>query len=229
MKKAVQKILVLVLTAVMIIGLTSIKGQAAVTDKRSNISGYKLGSYPTFPKLKLKQQYFVIYTESYRKNRIEVCFFDILNKADLMHVMWQGKKKSIDIKYGKLANDEKYYLDTTNKKWVKFEEGWGSISTGATTVRHSNLDIYNASGNKEVKKTVIKYLYFEDTSVKMDKGDVFTLKAKTNLGKLKFTSSNKNIVAINTSGKIRALKKGTVTITAKASNGKTATCKVTVK
>lgn len=44
-----------------------------------------------------------------------------------------------------------------------------------------------------------------------------------------FSSSNKKVVSVNKYGKIKALKKGTATITAKTANGKRATCKVTVK
>lgn len=229
MKKVIQKVVIFALSISMLVGLFAIEGHAAVTDKRSIISEYKLPSYPKFPKLSQKQQYYVIYKEGYRNNRVEVCFFDIINKADLLHIMWQGKKKAIDINYGEIANDEKYYLDTKNKKWVKFESGWGQISTGATEVKNANIDIYNSSGNKILKKTNIKYLYFESSSIKMDKGDVFTLRAKTNLGTLKYKSSNKSIVSISSKGKIKGLKAGTVTITAIAPNGQKATCKVTVR
>lgn len=46
--------------------------------------------------------------------------------------------------------------------------------------------------------------------------------------KLTWTSSNKNIATVDSSGKVTAKKNGTTTITVKTSNGKTATCKVTV-
>lgn len=227
--KKIQKAIILVLTLALLIGIVPVEGYAAVTDKRSIISEYKLSSYPRFPKLVNKQQYYVIYNESYRKGRVEVCFFDIINKADLMHVMWQGKNKAIDINYGEIANDEKYYLDSVNKKWIKFESGWGQISTGASAVKSSNLAIYNSNGNKILKPTKIDYLYFENTSLKIDKGDVFTLKTKTNLGTLKFSSSNPKVVSVSSKGKIKGLKKGTAVITAKAKNGKKATCKIVVR
>lgn len=43
-----------------------------------------------------------------------------------------------------------------------------------------------------------------------------------------WTSSNKNVATVSSNGKIKALKEGTTTITAQASNGKKATCSVTV-
>ena len=44
-----------------------------------------------------------------------------------------------------------------------------------------------------------------------------------------WTSSNKKIATVSSSGVVKALKKGTVTITVKTANGKKATCKITVK
>lgn len=230
MKKVIQRSIIIVLTVAMLIGLFPLNSQAAVTDKRSIISEYKLPGYPAFPKLKQKQQYFLIYEEGYRNDRVEVCFFDIVEKADLVHIMWQGKKKGIDIKYGKIANDEQYYLDTKKKKWIKAYSGWGQISSGATKIRCANMDVYNTSGNKIIKATKVKYLYFEKSKTKMDVGDCFTIKVKTNLTGLKYSSSDKTIASISsTTGKIRAKKAGTVTITAIASNGKKATCTVVVR
>ena len=44
-----------------------------------------------------------------------------------------------------------------------------------------------------------------------------------------WTSSNSSVASVNSSGKVTAKKAGTANITVKTSNGKTATCKVTVK
>ena len=98
-----------------------------------------------------------------------------------------------------------------------------------TKVLDSNLDIYNAKGNKCLAKTIIKYLYFAESTITCEVGDKFSIKPKTNCGTLKYTSSNTSIVTVNSKGKITAKKKGTVTINVKAKNGMTASVKVKVK
>ena len=74
------------------------------------------------------------------------------------------------------------------------------------------------------------------TKLTLKKGKTFSLKVKkwtpANVGSKTVTwkSSNPKVVKVNKkTGKIKALKKGNAKITAKTSNGKTATCKVTVK
>ena len=47
--------------------------------------------------------------------------------------------------------------------------------------------------------------------------------------KLTWTSSNKKIATVSSSGKVTAKKAGTVTITVKTASGKKAACKITVK
>jgi uncharacterized protein YjdB len=57
----------------------------------------------------------------------------------------------------------------------------------------------------------------------------YTLPSGTYTSKVTWTSSNKKIATVNSSGKVTAKKKGSCTITATTHNGKTATCTVTVK
>lgn len=65
------------------------------------------------------------------------------------------------------------------------------------------------------------------------KGTTRTLTAsvfpKDTTDKITWKTSNKKVVTITAKGKIKGVKAGTATITATASNGKKATCKVTVK
>ena len=52
---------------------------------------------------------------------------------------------------------------------------------------------------------------------------------KTATDKLTWSTSNKKVVTVTKSGKIKGVKTGTATITVKTTSGKKATCKVTVK
>lgn len=70
--------------------------------------------------------------------------------------------------------------------------------------------------------------------VSINKGNTYTLKATINPSSatdktLNWTSSNRRIATVDKNGKVKAVAKGTATITVTSKNGKKATCKVTVK
>ncbi|BBF44400.1 hypothetical protein lbkm_3113 [Lachnospiraceae bacterium KM106-2] len=77
---------------------------------------------------------------------------------------------------------------------------------------------------------VSTFVGFNGTTVNaVSSNSKFTLNIRTNIaGKVQFKSSNSKSVKVNSKGKVQA-KKGKATITATASNGKKATCVVTVK
>lgn len=82
-------------------------------------------------------------------------------------------------------------------------------------------------------KVVIKSLKLNKKSYTLKKGKTFTLTATKNpitaTEKITYSSSNKKVATVSSKGKITAKKKGKATITVKTSNGKKATCKITVK
>ncbi len=78
----------------------------------------------------------------------------------------------------------------------------------------------NAEAATKVKLNKIK--------LTLDVGKTATLKLKGAKVK-KWSSSNKKVATVSSKGKVKAKKKGTATINAKATNGKTYKCKVTVK
>lgn len=86
--------------------------------------------------------------------------------------------------------------------------------------------------NVQKGKVVTKSLKLDAKSKTLLKGKKATLKVTRNpisaTEKITWSSSNKKVVTVDKNGKITAKKAGTATITAKASNGKKATCKVTV-
>ena len=66
------------------------------------------------------------------------------------------------------------------------------------------------------------------TSISLNVGKTYTLKATGTNGKITWTSSNKSVATVSSKGVIKARKKGTTVITAKYGKKKL-TCKVTVK
>lgn len=86
--------------------------------------------------------------------------------------------------------------------------------------------------NVQKGKVVTKSLKLNAKSKTLLKGKKAALKVTRNpisaTEKITWSSSNKKVVTVDKNGKITAKKAGTATITAKASNGKKASCKVTV-
>ena len=130
---------------------------------------------------------------------------------------------------------------------------YATAYAGTTTFTDNNLE-----KNKTYKYEIIGYRLYRDkmyfgygcdgisaiasfiTSIKLSMSSMsigvkenFSLTVKNQNGDkldsgVTFTSSNKNIVTVNSNGVITGKKKGKATITAKSSNGKTATCTITV-
>ena len=103
--------------------------------------------------------------------------------------------------------------------------------TAAITAKSSN--------GKTAKCTVTVYVdptkvTLNKTAVTLKKGGTYTLTATVSPSyasnkTVTFKSSDENVAAVDGSGRITAVGGGTATITASTYNGKTATCKVTVK
>ncbi|MCM1543810.1 MAG: Ig-like domain-containing protein [Ruminococcus sp.] len=107
------------------------------------------------------------------------------------------------------------------------------LKTGTTTIT-----VKTADGGKTAKCTVkvekaAKTIKLNKASLAMIAGNSSTLTATitpsdTTNKKVTWTSSNTSIATVNSSGVVKALKGGTVTITAKTSNGLTAKCTVKI-
>ena len=82
-------------------------------------------------------------------------------------------------------------------------------------------------------KVTTKSLKLNKSKCTLKKGKTLTIKVTrdpiTATEKITYSSSNKKVATVDKKGKITAKKKGKSTITVKTSNGKKATCKVTVK
>lgn len=84
---------------------------------------------------------------------------------------------------------------------------------------------------KEIKVTQIK---LNKTNIEIEEGktekiEVTIQPSNATNKEIKYSTSDEKIAKVDSNGTITGLKEGTVTITAKSNNGKTANCKVTVK
>ena len=80
---------------------------------------------------------------------------------------------------------------------------------------------------KKNAKACQKELALNKTSVELTAGEITKLKVKKTKGKVKWTSTNKAVAAVNDDGKVTGKKKGKTVITAKI-YGKTLRCRVKV-
>lgn len=107
--------------------------------------------------------------------------------------------------------------------------------TGKATVTVTTKSGAKASCTVKVQKGKVtaKSISLSSTKMTLLKGKSATLTVTRNpisaTEKITWSSSDKKVATVNSKGKVTAKKAGKATITAKTSNGKKATCKVTVK
>lgn len=95
-----------------------------------------------------EQQYWIIFTEGTRNNRVEASTITSSLDADELFIVWNG---SLTINNNSGASKcNQYYLDE-NGKWVKMGS-YHRLSDRASNVIASNLDIYDKNGKLLVAK-----------------------------------------------------------------------------
>lgn len=93
---------------------------------------------------------------------------------------------------------------------------------------------FQSSDKSPYKKTSAQYVELSKSKLKIAKGFskkikvVYDRRSEYKPRSLKWTSSNKKIATVNSSGKVTAKKPGKCTITCKLPNGRKAKCKITV-
>lgn len=138
-------------------------------------------------------------------------------------------KKISKSEYDKInSNKIKNLVDAKLKTKYIFKKDWSNYSYSQK--KKAIEDSYNA----------FSYTKYGATSVKLNRSTL-TLGVGEKYGLIKtvspsnanqsctWSSSNSSVASVDSSGKVTAKKSGTANITVKTSNGKTATCKVTVK
>lgn len=90
-----------------------------------------------------KQDYWVIFTESYRDDRIEAASVDSSCSYDELFIIWDG---ALYLNESAGATDcTQYYLDSSGN-WCEMGN-WTRFSDGASHILASNLDVYDSDGN----------------------------------------------------------------------------------
>ena len=136
------------------------------------------------------------------------------------------------------ATDKSLTWTSSNPKVVKVTsagkiKGMKAGSSAVITVT-TNTGKLTAKITVKVNPITVSKITLNKTSLTLSKGKSSTLTATVKPANatnqtLTWTSSNTKVAKVSADGKVTAVKNGTATITCKAANGKTATCKVTVK
>ncbi|MBR0426906.1 MAG: Ig-like domain-containing protein [Clostridia bacterium] len=131
----------------------------------------------------------------------------------------------------------------TNITWSSSNDNIVSVSNGNITAKNEGTATITATSSNgktatckiEVKNSEVSVtsISLNNTTLSLTKGDTATLVATINPTNatnknITWSSSNDNIVSVS-NGNITAKNEGTATITATSSNGKTATCSISVK
>ena len=108
-----------------------------------------------------------------------------------------------------------------------------AVAPGTATITAKTTNEKTATCKVTVKAPITG-VQLDKTSLTLPKGTTAVLKATvspsdtTDSKTIRWSSSNTDIAIVNSSGTVKGLRPGTATITATSSNGKKATCKVTV-
>ncbi|MBQ8134948.1 MAG: Ig domain-containing protein, partial [Clostridia bacterium] len=158
-----------------------------------------------------------------------------LNKTSL--TIGKGKTATLKATVNPTKNvTSKKVTWSSSKKSVATVNSSGKIT--AKKVGTTTITVKTANGKTAKCKVTVKNLpskvKLNKTKATIESDGTVTLKATVSPSnvtskKVTWTSSNKKVATVNSKGKVTAKKPGTVTITAKTVNGKTAKCKVTVK
>ncbi len=135
--------------------------------------------------------------------------------------------------------------NATNKKvtWSSSNKSVATVSTngvvkgkkaGTATITAKSNNGKKATCKVRVNNVAVTRVALNRTSASINVGKTVTLKATVSPSnatnkKVTWSSSNRSVATVNSRGVVTGKKAGTAIITAKANNGRKATCKITVK
>lgn len=139
------------------------------------------GRFPEKPE-SVYQDYFVIFNEGTRDNRIEMSVFDIADESEEKCVYWNGYGQPIDLKDDdSIKNCNQYYYDMESNSWILFLADYWRITDSANNIISSNIDVCDSDGYRvlnritsEVNENYIDYSYYETDQYDESEGGIHT-------------------------------------------------------
>lgn len=115
------------------------------------------------------QNYFVIFNEGNRDNRIEMSVFDINDELEENYLYWNGYGEPVELNYNdSIKNCDQYYYDMESNSWILFVEDYWRITDSANNIISSNIDICDSDGYRvldhitsEGSEDYVDYSYYE--------------------------------------------------------------------
>jgi len=129
-----------------------------------------------------------------------------------------------------ISSSVKKIADSSFENCPKLEIRTPAGSTADTYAKSSDIPVVHT--DEKGREIVPKSVKLNKTKATLVVGSKLTLKATVKpsnaTARFTWTSSNKKVATVTKKGVVKALKKGTATITVTTANGKKATCKITV-
>jgi Bacterial surface proteins containing Ig-like domains len=151
-------------------------------------------------------------------------------------VLYMEANSSTGSKFYELIASQQNYIASRSQTWTPT---YSVVDVTKDTLTINTYDV--STGNKidtpytisKAKEVVASGVSLNDVTKTLSIGGTYTLQATiaptdTTNKSLTWASSDASIASVTSTGLVQGVKAGTATITAKTSNGKTATCTVTV-
>ena len=135
-----------------------------------------------------------------------------------------------DVEYASIGDGFGGYINYDMELWCWGSSNYGQVGSGAGAVSYSPKTVVSDALTLSIKQPEGITLDKTELTVKPNGTAKLTASVTPSdaASAVSWSSSNTKVATVTASGSVKGVAKGTATITAKTSNGLTATCKVTV-
>ena len=176
-------------------------------------------------------------------NKVATCKVNVIKSVTSIKIsnskatVYTGKTLKLNAKaYPKDATNTAIKWYTSDSKIAKVSQSGvvTPLKAGTVTITAKTVDGGFKKTCTVTVKVPVSSIKLSKTSATVNVGKTYTFKATVSPSNatdktITWNSSDEKVVYINSNGKIKAVGKGTATITAKSANGVVASCKITVK